>query len=587
MAKTGGYTISDIYQGGASSLKPGYGTLFTGYRDSVGNIGSGTDARTANVLKEVSDKISTGAKTIELNQVFPEVFNSIPNEQLKEVRKISELTGVDMTFHAPTVGLDPSGMDKQGHFSESQRESVERSMINVIDRVQEVKPKGGLPITFHAAEGVPETYPDKSPEEDKAVYVVNTDSNALAKLPLKKREFTGGEIPDVKNELKKINKDSWTQNLQNLAYYADYGENLIRNSETMKKLIGGEEKAGKQLTDIEKESLRTYDRGVAHLQDSYRRLGDFFETAYKHASNDDKKKLIEFRDSAKDKIAMIEKNGFNPENVENLREVVDTGFNVLSKMQNAPEMFKPVNEFVEEKATKTFGNVAFHAYKKFGSKAPVICIENSYAGGAFSTGEGLKKVVEKSKEEFVNKAVSEGISKSEAKKVADKIIGATWDTGRINTLRKHGFTKEEIIKESEKIAPLVKHVHLSDNFGMESTEIPMGMGNVPVKEIMERLGKEGFEGKKVLEAMHWWQHFKSSPMQQTFEAFGSPIYADGVGPYWNQAVGLQQGYYSGYGMMLPQSNYQMFGAGFSQLPTELGGQMQGAQGSRMSGRGME
>ena len=43
----------------------------------------------------------------------------------------------------------------------------------------------------------------------------------------------------------------------------------------------------------------------------------------------------------------------------------------------------------------------------------------------------------------------------------------------------------------------------------------------------------------------------------------------------------------GYGMMLPQGNYQMFGAGFSQLPTELGGQQPGAQGSRMSGHGME
>jgi hypothetical protein len=60
-----------------------------------------------------------------------------------------------------------------------------------------------------------------------------------------------------------------------------------------------------------------------------------------------------------------------------------------------------------------------------------------------------------------------------------------------------------------------------------------------------------------------------------------------MSPYWNQSLGYEQGYFGGYGAMLPQGNYDMAGAGFSQLPSELGGQRQGAQGGRMSGRGME
>jgi hypothetical protein len=60
-----------------------------------------------------------------------------------------------------------------------------------------------------------------------------------------------------------------------------------------------------------------------------------------------------------------------------------------------------------------------------------------------------------------------------------------------------------------------------------------------------------------------------------------------MAPYWNQAAGLQEGYFSGYGQMLPQINYETFGAGFSQLPQELGGQIPGAKGSRMSGRPLE
>ncbi len=178
------------------------------------------------------------------------------------------------------------------------------------------------------------------------------------------------------------------------------------------------------------------------------------------------------------------------------------------------------------------------------------------------------------------------MSKGEAQRVAEKLIGATWDVGHINMLRKHGFEEKHIIQETEKIAPFVKHVHLSDNFGMEHTELPMGMGNVPMKEIMEKLGKKGFEAKKIIEAGQWWQHMQTSPFQATVEGLGSPMFTTG-GPYWNQGTQLQQGYLGGYGMMLPQINYETFGAGFSQLPIELGGQRGGNTGSRMSGKPME
>jgi hypothetical protein len=108
-----------------------------------------------------------------------------------------------------------------------------------------------------------------------------------------------------------------------------------------------------------------------------------------------------------------------------------------------------------------------------------------------------------------------------------------------------------------------------------------------MKEIMEKLGQKGFEAKKIIEAGTWWQHFQTPHIRETFEGLGSPMYTSGAGPKWNQSLGLQQGYFSGYGMMLPSNNYQTFGAGFSQLPGELGGEMQRGQGSRMSGRGME
>ena len=71
------------------------------------------------------------------------------------------------------------------------------------------------------------------------------------------------------------------------------------------------------------------------------------------------------------------------------------------------------------------------------------------------------------------------------------------------------------------------------------------------------------------------------------EALGSPVYAMDMAPYWNQTQGLYKNYFGGGGEFLPQINYETFGAGFSQLPTELGGSRRAGAGGRMSGTPME
>ena len=76
----GDYHISDIYQGGYSSLKPSYGDVFTGYRINAGSLGLTTDPRSANVLQEASSKLATGVKQIEISAVQPDVFESIPKQ---------------------------------------------------------------------------------------------------------------------------------------------------------------------------------------------------------------------------------------------------------------------------------------------------------------------------------------------------------------------------------------------------------------------------------------------------------------------------------------------------------------------------
>jgi hypothetical protein len=351
-------------------------------------------------------------------------------------------------------------------------------------------------------------------------------------------------------------------------------------------------KAGRDLTEDEQEMRSKYNYGTTFLNSSYHDLKQIFDTAYNNLPSNYKEDIEEFYKKIDSKARKIKDNPSSSENPLLMKQIIDEGVEALKKLP-APQLYKDLNEFSKEKTIETFANVAFKAFtdKNVGNrdvnKTPIISIENPPAGGAFSTGGELRDVVEKARQKFVEIAKKEGIDESRAREIAAKLIGVTWDVGHINMMRKYGYESKDIVKESEKIAKLVKHVHLSDNFGMEHTELPMGMGNVPVKEILQKLGKEGFDAKKIIEAGNWWQHFRTPPFKETLEAFGSPIYSMNMAPYWNQNLGFQQDYYPGFGAMLPQINYETFGAGFSRLPAELGGQTQGAQGSRMSGKGME
>ena len=53
-----------------------------------------------------------------------------------------------------------------------------------------------------------------------------------------------------------------------------------------------------------------------------------------------------------------------------------------------------MSEFITDKSSESFANIAINAYKKFGDNAPIISIENPPGGGGLSHGEDLRKVVD-------------------------------------------------------------------------------------------------------------------------------------------------------------------------------------------------
>ncbi|MFH1801461.1 MAG: TIM barrel protein [archaeon] len=614
------YKIID-YQGGYSSLDPekSYGSVFVNYHTAAKKLGMSTDPRTANVLKEVSEHLSSGVQTIEMSPISPDVFESIPKQHLKEVKELAKLTGADITLHAPIV--EASGVTEQG-WSEMNRARAEKQMEFAVKRAHEINPEKSSPVTFHSSAGIPGTeykivdgkfapqklivinretgkmapleeekkyYPDMRrlkegiTREEKEKYYLGeiSEEKIFEKVPLE----TGKIItPEKRAEI--LNSTEWDNSISQLIFNKERADEILtQNQVQIQHLIKDMDKINPEnLKPTQKQAWLHLQTAQSYLEDTYQHAGALFSKAYEYGSEEQKKHLRKISER-------FQKNLEKNPSVTNQSEAIHMLLVDLKEQNISPKMWVPIEQFAVEKSSETFANIALKSYKEFKNEAPIISIENPPAGGGLSTGEDLRKLVEESRRKFIEKARTEGISESEAKKQAEKLIGVTWDVGHINMMRGMGFEEKDIIKESEKIAPFLKHVHLSDNFGLQHTELPMGMGNVPIKEIMEKLGEKGFEAKKIIEAGNWWQPFspggkQGSPFKSTLLAMGSPIYSMEMTPYWNQSIGLQQGYFGGYGMMLPQKNYQMFGAGFSQLPAELGGQIQGG-GSRMGGTPME
>tara|TARA_Y100000034_G_scaffold48778_1_gene60327 strand:+ start:230 stop:2038 length:1809 start_codon:yes stop_codon:yes gene_type:complete len=598
------YKIEDIYQGGYSSLNPEGGEVFTGYRATVNKLGVSTDPRTANILKEVSDKIAPGQKVMELSMITPETVEAIPKQHMKEVNRLAKLTGVDVTIHGPLI--DASGVTQQG-FDDQQRKIAETKIINFLERSHDINPNGNSPVTFHTANQLPGARYSKTKEGGEVTEFMSVVDQETGQITGVKRNEKilpmlneKGEVYkkmyEVEKQLRIMNDSQWDESLQRLIIPKEHADKIIAETSPfitpLLKDIQDEKIDPNRLEPQQKEIFDQYysrfQNAHEQLEDIQKHLSTQFEKAYKYGTDTDKeylKKAVEkFQKSTKMEKGV---SGYSKALQGFMEDLRVEEHPLVNKSFRAPQIFKSAEKYAIEKSQETFGNSAWASYKKFGNKAPILTIENPPAGFGLSRGQDLKDMVEGARKQFEKNAIENGMSKSVAEKQSEKLIGVTWDVGHINQLRQFGFEGKDIIKEAEKVAPLVKHVHLSDNFGMENTELPMGMGNVDIKKVMKKLGKKGEDARKIIEAAHWWQFQQTSPVGVTMEALGSPLYSMGMGPYWNQAAGFQQGYFGGYGMMLPQINYETFGGGFSTLPSELGGQRPGAQGNRMGGKGME
>ena len=621
-----------FYSGGYSSLNPDYGN-FVGFRLGAGAIGSPTGIQTANQLNEVIARMREGVKNVELQPLQQDVFEQIPKQHFQEMRALMKLSGVKPSVHAPMI--DPAGFGEKGYGGDMAREDAERRLFAVVEKSQALDPKGNTPIVIHSSGGVPgrEWRPKKDSkpgeegrfEEFKGI-AINQETGQMADLKrerlfrpehpedldIEAKPEEGNILFTPKKRMQAINRGEWENKLTELAQsrkhageIMGYPRHLLAEYEDAsfeKKKVGNRiiinhgkiiDSKGNILPPIkDKNQIAAYNKmedANIFLENAELGFNNAFEKAFKYGNKEQRIKLKELAKEYTENRGEIETKVWKPVYQSKLLGEVIQNLEIITRSA-PPKTFVPVEEFAMKKAATTFGNLALKSYEKYGKKAPILAMENMYQGFAFSRAEDMKDLVAASKKEFIDQAKKSkrqgglGLSESKARKHADKVLGVTWDVGHLNIMRKHGFKKEDIVAETKKIAPLVKHIHLTDNFGYSDSHLPPGMGNVPTKEIMEQLEKAGAlkDTRAIVEAGAFVQHFKKSPHPFVLSAFGSPIYGAKMAPYWNQVAGVQGNYFEFPMAQMPEKHFSIYGSGFSMLPEELGGMMPGTQ-SRFTG----
>ncbi len=575
--------------------------LFVGYRIPVSKLGAGASAVTVNQITEVWKRLNTGMKIVEAGTISPETFEKIPKQHFKEINRLAKLAGAEITWHASIV--DPAGAG-EGKISEELRKQNEQILWNQIERVYEAT-GGKQPITIHASAATPADI-----LEEGIIGVANTIDGSIGSLKLESKltpeEIIEGKKPEMINPkefLNEKNKEIWRSMIERIELRkTDIEDFIMKYPEEQINIIIDKKKTlkdsyayryfGKHLDELSVNEKNELDN-ILNKNSEARQL---FNTLEKIEAKAKESKLL-FEDLIEDvenawrtafKASKEVRDEYGLKKLEEIaRDIVDLKkqpketaivklTNVLNNMRElTPKILVNSEDFAKDKAAETLSNLAVKSFKKFKENAPIISVENIFPGMAFSTAESLKSLIEETRNKFVEKMKKE-VGEKKARELAERLIGVTWDIGHINIWQKYGKKPEDIVAETKAIKPFIKHLHITDNFGFTDSHLPPGMGEVPkevFKEIKE-LTEKGVKG--VLEvptlALPEPSGFGVNPYTYSLAALGSPIYTYEMAPFWNEVLFRElPAYFTGYGPILPERHFEIYGASFSGLPAELGG----------------
>jgi hypothetical protein len=300
MAKKSDYTISDIYQGGYSSLDPSSEEFFTGYHSPAGKLGAPTKPDTANQIQHVNQLLNQGIIPIEVGALQPEVFDQIPKQHFKEINRMAKLTGAEISLHAPLI--EPSGIDPEQKrpWDKSYRELAEKQLKEVVERSSEMDDKGGVPITIHCS-GIPGTEFIMTPEGKKIerLVAINRETGKMAPLEEEKKFYPGedlkkGEIYTPEKNLEMINNTEWLNNLTNIETYNKQAEEVMQGAlATLAPLISEYEKGEpiEGITPQQGGALQQLEKSNIFIRNLEAGFNSLFSKAYEYGNKETKEEL--------------------------------------------------------------------------------------------------------------------------------------------------------------------------------------------------------------------------------------------------------------------------------------------------------
>ena len=608
----------------ADNFKEDYkGSMDSKYSFSAERVGATTSVQSPNQIGELTSRLNQGLKTVEIGAMNQRLLDQVPKEHFTEMRRLNELTGSGASMHAPIQDLDLAGFTQEG-WSEIERQNSKEKLKSVLDKAHILNPEGDIPVTVHAG-GMPaqswqkeglKTEEGKPIEDSRSeMMIVNQDSGQVQKVKYKERKYFGGgeQVWTPEMSLNNLNQNEWDRDKLQIMQWkkgmnevddrvnmikerAGYGDLEVLDKNKLltlseKNKFGQVQQEIKDSEDFREETFRNIRSVLEDMNDRFERFGDRenpkyleFKEVFERSNFEQKEKEVKgYANQLKDFEKQLKGKKITDEQrakylqigdaLENARREQSEDLVRAAEVLPAPETWKPIDDFAKEKASNTVAEAAFDAFKKYGKKTPVISMENVYPEFPLSRAHTLKKTVEDARDKFAEKLIKDKkMGKELAKDTAEKLIGVTWDVGHIYMLKKYGYSDEDIRKEAKRIAPYVKHAHLTDNFGFEDSHLPPGLGDVNIKAQLKELEKKGFKGKSIVEAGEFVANFKEVPHLYALEHLGSPLYPDKAGPLWEDIAETSGHYFSGYGEMMPQKYFDLYGApGFSQLPAALGG----------------
>src|SRR3989344_5284923 len=119
------------------------GALDSKYYIPSSSLASTTNPQTANQIAEATQKLNAGVLGLDISNISPDIFQTIPKEHFTEIGRLTKLTGAVADLHAPVQDMDPAGFSREG-WSEQKRKETERQFIDALEKGHLLDPNGNV-----------------------------------------------------------------------------------------------------------------------------------------------------------------------------------------------------------------------------------------------------------------------------------------------------------------------------------------------------------------------------------------------------------------------------------------------------------